>query len=353
MNAAANAAGLGAPRRAGCRRGDSRRVRLWTRAQRARDDSAGRDDARRRGVAVARARDLVRARLSSLRIAPRERPRHSRRHVPVPPQRELELRARRAAGRQGARPHRHDPRRFFARADRVARSRPSSARTHDSIVAAGRDSGLLHSLDLSTPTLEGYLFPDTYVFPDGTTPRAAVAAMVHRFEQVWKPEWTARLDTIHLSRNDVITLASLVEKEARVPRRASGHRRRLSQPASRRGAAAGRPHGPVRARQARGASVLQGSRGRVAVQHLQAQGSAARADRVAGEAEHRGGALPGKRPIQVLRGLPRRAPRVQRRTWPRTSGRSPRRAERGTRSTSPVDGAGIRFAPNRIHTTLV
>jgi UPF0755 protein len=87
----------------------------------------------------------------------------------------------------------------------------------DSIVAAGRDSGLLHSLDLSTPTLEGYLFPDTYVYPDGTTPRAAVAAMVHRFEQVWKPEWTARLDTIHLSRNEVITLASLVEKEARVP----------------------------------------------------------------------------------------------------------------------------------------
>jgi UPF0755 protein len=88
---------------------------------------------------------------------------------------------------------------------------------HDSIVAAGRDTALLHSLDLSTPTLEGYLFPDTYVYPDGTTPRAAVAAMVHRFEQVWKPEWTARLDTIHLSRNDVMTLASLVEKEARMP----------------------------------------------------------------------------------------------------------------------------------------
>ncbi|HEV8448384.1 MAG TPA: endolytic transglycosylase MltG [Gemmatimonadaceae bacterium] len=89
--------------------------------------------------------------------------------------------------------------------------------THDSIVAAGRDSALRQSLDLATPTLEGYLFPDTYVFPDGTTPRAAVAAMVRRFEQVWKPEWTARLDTIHLSRNEVMTLASLVEKEARVP----------------------------------------------------------------------------------------------------------------------------------------
>jgi UPF0755 protein len=41
--------------------------------------------------------------------------------------------------------------------------------------------------------------------------------MVRRFEQVWKPEWTARLDTLHLSRNDVMALASIVEKEARLP----------------------------------------------------------------------------------------------------------------------------------------
>jgi UPF0755 protein len=39
--------------------------------------------------------------------------------------------------------------------------------------------------------------------------------MVRRFEQVWEPSWTARLDSIPLSRHDVVTLASLVEKEAR------------------------------------------------------------------------------------------------------------------------------------------
>jgi UPF0755 protein len=43
--------------------------------------------------------------------------------------------------------------------------------------AAVRDTALLHALDVPTPTLEGYLFPDTYVFPDGTTPRAAVREM--------------------------------------------------------------------------------------------------------------------------------------------------------------------------------
>jgi UPF0755 protein len=87
----------------------------------------------------------------------------------------------------------------------------------DSVDAAVRDTALLHRLDVPTATAEGYLFPDTYTFQEGTTARAAVNRMVQRFEQVWKPTWTARLDTIHLSRNDVMALAAIVEKEARLP----------------------------------------------------------------------------------------------------------------------------------------
>jgi len=87
----------------------------------------------------------------------------------------------------------------------------------DSVEAAVRDTALLRRLDIPTPTLEGYLFPDTYVFEEHTSAASAIDAMVRRFEQVWKPEWTARLDSIHLSRNDVMALASIVEKEARLP----------------------------------------------------------------------------------------------------------------------------------------
>jgi UPF0755 protein len=87
----------------------------------------------------------------------------------------------------------------------------------DSVQAAARDTSLLNALEVPTPTLEGYLFPDTYQFADGTTARGAVDEMVRRFEQVWRPAWTARLDTIHLSRHDVVTLASIVEREARLP----------------------------------------------------------------------------------------------------------------------------------------
>ncbi len=87
----------------------------------------------------------------------------------------------------------------------------------ESLGVAVRDTALLHRLDIPTETIEGYLFPDTYIFPEQTSARAAIAIGVRRFEQVWQPEWTTRLDTLGLSRHDVMTLASIVEKEARLP----------------------------------------------------------------------------------------------------------------------------------------
>jgi UPF0755 protein len=86
----------------------------------------------------------------------------------------------------------------------------------DSVAAAARDTALLRRLDVPIATVEGYLFPDTYFFPPGTSARTAISTMVRRFEQQWKPEWTRRLDTIAMSRHDLITLASIVEREARL-----------------------------------------------------------------------------------------------------------------------------------------
>jgi UPF0755 protein len=87
----------------------------------------------------------------------------------------------------------------------------------DSVIAAARDTAHLHRLGVPTPTLEGYLFPDTYMFLPGTPARVAVGAMVRRFEQIWRPEWTARLDTLRMTRHQVVTLASIVEREAKRP----------------------------------------------------------------------------------------------------------------------------------------
>jgi UPF0755 protein len=87
----------------------------------------------------------------------------------------------------------------------------------DSVDAAVRDTSLLARLDLPTATLEGYLFPDTYAFPIGTTARQAVHEMLYDFERRWKPEWDAKAAALQINRNDLVTMASIVEREARLP----------------------------------------------------------------------------------------------------------------------------------------
>lgn len=86
----------------------------------------------------------------------------------------------------------------------------------DSVRAAVADSAARASRGISAPTLEGYLFPDTYTFPAGTTAREAVRTMLARFDAMWRPEWDARLTALGITKHEAVTMAALVEKEARV-----------------------------------------------------------------------------------------------------------------------------------------
>ncbi|MEO5984870.1 MAG: endolytic transglycosylase MltG [Ferruginibacter sp.] len=85
----------------------------------------------------------------------------------------------------------------------------------DSINAAVRDTSLIKRLNIPGKNLEGYLFPDTYAFPVGTSARQAVSELVRRFEREWKPAWDTALAKRGQTRNEIVTLASIVEKEAR------------------------------------------------------------------------------------------------------------------------------------------
>jgi UPF0755 protein len=87
----------------------------------------------------------------------------------------------------------------------------------DSVDAAVRDSSLRAELRVPAGTLEGYLFPDTYIFGYGTAPRTAVREMTKRFESLWDPAWNDRLEELGMTRNEIVTLASIVEKEAVLP----------------------------------------------------------------------------------------------------------------------------------------
>jgi UPF0755 protein len=68
---------------------------------------------------------------------------------------------------------------------------------------------------LPGPGLEGYLFPDTYLFAGGVPLDAVVEAMSERYRSYWTPARKARAAELELSEREVVTLASIIQAEAR------------------------------------------------------------------------------------------------------------------------------------------
>ena len=71
-------------------------------------------------------------------------------------------------------------------------------------------------LGVPGPTLEGYLFPETYRFSEGLSPREMLAAMTARYRAFWGPEERRLADSLGLDEREIVTLASIVEEEALV-----------------------------------------------------------------------------------------------------------------------------------------
>jgi UPF0755 protein len=66
-------------------------------------------------------------------------------------------------------------------------------------------------------TLEGFLFPATYGFARDTTAHEAVQQLIAAFEQRFEDDIAPALSGTSLSLHEVVTLASIVEREAQVP----------------------------------------------------------------------------------------------------------------------------------------
>jgi UPF0755 protein len=96
----------------------------------------------------------------------------------------------------------------------------------DFVKAAQSDSALVAGIDPGAPSLEGYLFPDTYEFTRLMTMHDMAAAMVKQFRQVYtqiqqsgdpsadiayEQAWRTR------SPHEIVTIASIIEKETAVP----------------------------------------------------------------------------------------------------------------------------------------
>lgn len=84
------------------------------------------------------------------------------------------------------------------------------------IEAAG-DPAPIRDIDGAATDLEGYLFPETYSVPRDTTAAKLVGLMVARFRQLFTTEMQHAAQALELTPRQVVTLASLVEKETAQP----------------------------------------------------------------------------------------------------------------------------------------
>ncbi len=89
--------------------------------------------------------------------------------------------------------------------------------TADAFLAAAKNVSLIRDLDPEAADLEGYVFPDTYMLPRKTSADRLVERMVAQFKQMLTDDLKNAAKAQNLSVRQLVTLASLVEKETARP----------------------------------------------------------------------------------------------------------------------------------------
>src|SRR5262249_24416399 len=85
------------------------------------------------------------------------------------------------------------------------------------VARVAADPAFLRAHNIEGPSVEGYLFPDTYQLVRGLTTEQILGRMVQRMEQKLTPEMRARATERGLTVHALLTLASIVEREAVAP----------------------------------------------------------------------------------------------------------------------------------------
>lgn len=76
---------------------------------------------------------------------------------------------------------------------------------------------ILSDYHIEGPSLEGYLFPDTYTWSKDADPAVVIRFLLDRFRQVFTPDMARRASDMGFSEREIITIASIVEKETSDP----------------------------------------------------------------------------------------------------------------------------------------
>jgi len=86
----------------------------------------------------------------------------------------------------------------------------------DTLLQLAYDRNFLKSLKINATSLEGYLFPETYLFAPGIGEKALLKMMVEQLLQHLTPQLTKKAKALGLNRHQWLTLASIIEKETGV-----------------------------------------------------------------------------------------------------------------------------------------
>lgn len=93
--------------------------------------------------------------------------------------------------------------------------------TKDAFVEACRtekfDYYFLNEIPERENYLEGYLFPDTYIFLKNMEPRQVINKMLTRFNDIFKDDFRVKAAELGLTVDNIVTIASIIEKEVRIP----------------------------------------------------------------------------------------------------------------------------------------
>jgi UPF0755 protein len=82
----------------------------------------------------------------------------------------------------------------------------------DMLLSLLHNQEILRKYGISTPSLEGFLYPDTYQFAKGLAPKTIVDTMVNRFNEMIEPLKEKIIES-GMTLDEIVTLASIVEKE--------------------------------------------------------------------------------------------------------------------------------------------
>jgi len=77
-----------------------------------------------------------------------------------------------------------------------------------------RDIDLLEIHDIKAPSIEGYIYPDTYSIPKGMDAEEALDIMISKMSEKLTDKIHARMQELGMTENLLLTLASIIEKEA-------------------------------------------------------------------------------------------------------------------------------------------